>query len=337
MPQIPCASMSIHKGWCDMLQQTAVQFGLKPEDYFPDDEWGERIHIHPADLRAFGAKFNQLCQDSGEPLLPVFAAKHVSPLTFSCFSLALWTANNLNIFIQDACQYCILIGSPIRLKHHITPQGNNELWVINHDPHNDKSKVSDLGFMMYIATLIEMIQQATGGMHNLVLKISRWPFNSQLQHQFEQMMQCKIEIGSPIIKINFPVGAETLKLKSRDPDVYSASVPPLRQAVSKLAQHDIILHIYRLLDNEVNLQALSRDKIATQMLMSVRTLNRRLAALGCCYRQVLEQYKLEKALLLLSQPNINLTDIAFRLGFADLSSFSRAFKNWTGHSPTHFL
>lgn len=320
-----------------MLQQTAIQFGLKPGDYFPENELGERIHVHPADLRAFSAKFNQLCQDSEEPLLPAFAAKHVSPLTFSCFSLALWTANNINTFIQDACQYCILIGSPIRLKRHITPQGNSEVWVINHDPYNDKSKVSDLGFMMYIATLIEMIQQASGGIDNLVLKIGRWPFSPQQQQQFEKMMRCKIETGSPIITISFPNDVEAIKLKGRDPDIYSVTIPPLRQAVSKLEQHDIILLIYKLLDNEPNLKIISREKIAATMLVSVRTLNRRLAALGTSYRQVLEQYKQEKALLLLSQPNINLTDIAFRLGFADLSSFSRAFKSWTGYSPTHFL
>ncbi|MDD1822015.1 helix-turn-helix transcriptional regulator, partial [Photobacterium sp. ZSDE20] len=316
-----------------------IQFSLKPEDYFPESKWGEQIHIRPTDLRTFSAKFKLLCQDSGEPLLPAFAAKHVSPLTFSCFSLALWTANNLNTFIQDACQYCILIGSPIRLKRHITPHGNSELWVINHDPYNDKLKVSDLGFMMYIATLIEMIQQVSGGIDNLILKIGRWPFSLQQQQQqrFEKMMRCKIEIGSPIITISFPNDVEAIKLKGRDPDIYSAAVPLLRQAVSKLAHHDIILCIYKLLDNEVNLQTVSREKIAAEMLMSVRTLNRRLSTLGSCYRQVLEQYKLEKALLLLSQPNINLTDIAFRLGFADLSSFSRAFKSWTGYSPTHFL
>ncbi|MCQ1057580.1 helix-turn-helix transcriptional regulator [Photobacterium sp. ZSDE20] len=211
--------------------------------------------------------------------------------------------------------------------------------MINHDPYNDKLKVSDLGFMMYIATLIEMIQQVSGGIDNLILKIGRWPFSLQQQQQqrFEKMMRCKIEIGSPIITISFPNDVEAIKLKGRDPDIYSAAVPLLRQAVSKLAHHDIILCIYKLLDNEVNLQTVSREKIAAEMLMSVRTLNRRLSTLGSCYRQVLEQYKLEKALLLLSQPNINLTDIAFRLGFADLSSFSRAFKSWTGYSPTHFL
>ncbi|PSU13996.1 AraC family transcriptional regulator [Photobacterium gaetbulicola] len=337
MPPVPCASMSIHKGWREMLQQAAEQFGLDPSLYFPDTAESERIRIQPADLRAFSSQFNQLCQDSGEPLFPAFAAKHASPLTFSCYSLALWTANDLKTLIQDACQYCILIGSPIRLKHHKTPQGNSELWVINRDPFNDKSKVSDRGFMMYVATLIEMIQQATGGINNLVLKITRWPFTPQLQGKFEQLMGCQIETGSPLLKICFPQNADMIRLKGRDPDIYSVAIPRLRQAVSQLESHDIILLIYKLLDNESNLKIISREKVASQMLMSVRTLNRRLAELGLNYRQVLEQYKREKALLLLNQPNINLTDIAFRLGFADLSSFSRAFKSWTGHSPTHFL
>ncbi|NOQ79196.1 MAG: helix-turn-helix domain-containing protein, partial [Gammaproteobacteria bacterium] len=34
-----------------------------------------------------------------------------------------------------------------------------------------------------------------------------------------------------------------------------------------------------------------------------------------------------------TEGKMNMTEITFMLGFSELSSFSRAYKRWTGHSP----
>ena len=64
-----------------------------------------------------------------------------------------------------------------------------------------------------------------------------------------------------------------------------------------------------------------------------RTLMRKLGAQSLPFRSLLDSYKLEKAISLSANPNTNLTQIALELGFRDLSSFSRAFKRWTGETP----
>jgi len=38
----------------------------------------------------------------------------------------------------------------------------------------------------------------------------------------------------------------------------------------------------------------------------------------------------------MTQSRLSITEIAFMLGFSDLSNFIRAFKRWTGKSPTEF-
>ena len=53
-------------------------------------------------------------------------------------------------------------------------------------------------------------------------------------------------------------------------------------------------------------------------------------------RQYLSDLKLQEAKILLQQPKISLNEIANRLGYKNLSHFSRQFKRWTGVNPSAF-
>jgi len=76
--------------------------------------------------------------------------------------------------------------------------------------------------------------------------------------------------------------------------------------------------------------------VATSMKMSVRTLSRALAAEGTTFREVLDQLRRERAVRYLSNPRMSVGEAAFLLGFSELSAFHRAFKRWTGQTPSEF-
>ena len=67
--------------------------------------------------------------------------------------------------------------------------------------------------------------------------------------------------------------------------------------------------------------------------MSLRNLQRRLQEEGTTYREALNEARRETACSHLDEGHFSVTEIAFLLGFADTSSFSRAFRRWTGLSP----
>ncbi len=80
----------------------------------------------------------------------------------------------------------------------------------------------------------------------------------------------------------------------------------------------------------------SAVQVAEHFKMSVRTLARRLENEGTSYKHVLEQLRRERATALLHERRASIAEVAFLLGFADVSAFYRAFKRWTGTTPVDF-
>ncbi|MCV6625435.1 MAG: helix-turn-helix transcriptional regulator, partial [Cellvibrionaceae bacterium] len=76
--------------------------------------------------------------------------------------------------------------------------------------------------------------------------------------------------------------------------------------------------------------------VAASLNMSRHTLARRLRAGGSNYAQILERVRRDRALELLSQAQLSIEQVAERLGFAEVGSFSRAFKSWRGQSPRDY-
>ncbi len=70
--------------------------------------------------------------------------------------------------------------------------------------------------------------------------------------------------------------------------------------------------------------------------ISERTLHRSLQNEGTSFRELLDQLRQERAAALLANPRCSVAEAGFLLGFAGLSSFSRAFKRWTGKAPAEF-
>lgn len=76
------------------------------------------------------------------------------------------------------------------------------------------------------------------------------------------------------------------------------------------------------------------DAIATTMAMSRQTLFRKLKAEGTTYEKILDDLRRQIALHYLSGKKVSVNETAYLVGFSEAAAFSRAFKRWTGKSPS---
>ena len=78
------------------------------------------------------------------------------------------------------------------------------------------------------------------------------------------------------------------------------------------------------------------SEISAQMGMSSRTLQRQLAEQGHVYQDLVDATRRDLAEKLLRRTDFALAEIAFLTGYAEQSTFSRAFKRWHGQTPASF-
>lgn len=81
---------------------------------------------------------------------------------------------------------------------------------------------------------------------------------------------------------------------------------------------------------------LTRDDMAKRLNVSTRSLSRHLQEEGCCWRDLLSDYRIQRARHLLATGSDSLEQIAERVGYAGASALSNAFQRRYGQSPSRF-
>ncbi len=78
------------------------------------------------------------------------------------------------------------------------------------------------------------------------------------------------------------------------------------------------------------------DRISASLNMSSATLKRKLKSEGQSFRDIKDEILHKKAIKLLRETPQSIERIATQLGYSDASNFAKAFKGWSGMSPSEF-
>lgn len=84
-------------------------------------------------------------------------------------------------------------------------------------------------------------------------------------------------------------------------------------------------------------EELTFEEVAAYVAVSSRTLARRFAEeLGMTWRQALRRLRMNRAMEDLADPDRQITEIAFSVGYNSLSAFNAAFRDFSGQTPSEF-
>jgi AraC-like DNA-binding protein len=106
------------------------------------------------------------------------------------------------------------------------------------------------------------------------------------------------------------------------------------RALHDLQTGDVLDRLPAVLRNGLLLNQYSAAEIAAVFGLRERTLHRRLQAAGTTFREELDRVRKTLSKQLLERTGLPVCDIAHALGYADSSSFIRAFRRWSGTNPS---
>ncbi len=122
-----------------------------------------------------------------------------------------------------------------------------------------------------------------------------------------------------------------------DPTLHIVLCDHAAQLLNHLPDRATIVHRVRELAHRELLRGNPTVESAARALrMSTRTLASRLQGEGTTFSALVDQMRRELALGYLDDPRLTPTEISFRIGFSHAEAFCRAFKRWTGQTPTAY-
>ncbi len=143
--------------------------------------------------------------------------------------------------------------------------------------------------------------------------------------------------------VQFSADRDSMMLSFADVDKYLIGANPqlarlndqvMIEYLAKLDKDNIVDRVTAVIIDMLPSGGVADEKVAEQLNMSVRSLQRRLKEARTTFRTLLEAVRKDLAATYVRDPDIELGEVAFLLGFSDQSAFSRAFKRWTGCPPS---
>lgn len=310
------------------LRRFLKEIGLELADFFqrsglPDRTWQETITLTPA-------AYYQLLQaiDSRLTDKQVLALSDVSNVHFFLPALfAALAAQDGYQAIQRLMTYQQLLGTATaQLTETPTTVAVNFDFIY---PAMAQNRLALLGAQL---SLLSLLRTGTG-QHIVPLKIkSPVTYGATFQDYCAVM-----PLASEDNQIVFTKAALQKPFKKENNVMWSYLEPSLQAKLAQLvATASLAATVRQKLVLAIPGGQFSIEAISQQLGLSPRTLQRKLAQEKTTFNKLIQQTQSELALNYLQAFNLSNVEIAYLVGYAELSAFARAFHRWTGKTLAQY-
>ncbi|UVE17666.1 AraC family transcriptional regulator [Pseudomonas sp. LS44] len=155
--------------------------------------------------------------------------------------------------------------------------------------------------------------------------------------EHQRIFRCPVRFGQADNALIFPKRLLAAPLGQADALVRAPLDAYAERQLRELRQGHTVLDRARLvLAGQLTEQGVDLERLAEQLQLSPRTLQRRLREAGLSFSHLVDETRQLLVLHYLRDPALELVDIAWRVGFSEPGSLARAFRRWTGQSPAEF-
>ncbi len=268
---------------------------------------------------------------SGDPDFGLHSAESTPPGTYGALEYATMSSTSLVDALRRAIHYYGALGSladptmvqrrglvhiGLSLRCEMAPEAARQL--VEH----------------FFALLVTRGRLLTGGR----MKLARVTFVHAAPagtSEHARVFGAPLEFGARANELVAESHGLAVPLRSANPEL----LLPLERAAARLLARradDLVVRTRAVVPEVLTAGERGLPGVARRLGMSARTLQRRLGEQGTSYATIVDQVRHELARREVSLGRRSFAEIAFLLGFSQASTFDRAFRRWTGSTPSAY-
>ncbi|MCH4244191.1 AraC family transcriptional regulator [Acinetobacter gerneri] len=155
--------------------------------------------------------------------------------------------------------------------------------------------------------------------------------------EYQRVWDCPVEFNAEHGSIYFDKALLDLPSPAAEPELLKIHENIASHHLDILEKHQLIIQIEKILSRgALEKGQINQQQIAQLLGKHPRTLRQDLQLLNTTFDKIIANYREKLARRLLSQTHESLEQIVYLTGFSEPSAFSRAFKRWTGETPSAY-
>ena len=270
-------------------------------------------------------------QVSGDPAIGLRVSRFVSPTTFHALGYALVASGSLREVFERIVRYHPVVSDALKLE--LSREGERYRFRLLQPPGSPAPALEAID--AFAAIYVRTCRNRLGRDYAPLAVYLRRPEPVD-PTPWHTVFRAPLFFGAEEDRLEFAARDFDSHLDDANPELAEHNETVLKRTLAQLQPLTWERKVRAAIEAQLPDGEPSTERIAQALHLSVRSLQRHLADEGCRFDALLNDCRQNLALQHLRDLQCSLAEVSHLLGFADTSSFNRAFKRWTGMTPGQF-
>lgn len=304
------------------------------------DAFLRSLHVDPGTVRSFDTHIPietyLLIQDKAaayvnDPYFGLHVGEFAEAGSWSILGYMMMNCKNLGLAFEKSERYSRIIGNFIKTR---AEQKLDKVKVIFFTPPHT-SEMSRHCFDASLSSSVRMIRSLTGTeIHPL--EVTFTCVEPASRSEYERFFQCPVLFGQKENSFTLNVSLVDMPIPMANPGLLAYFEKYAENFLAELDhKNEHTRAVTKIILSQLDDEELSIHKVAKEMTMSVRTLQKRLEEEGVVFSDLYRDIRKRLAQNYLRE-NYTVEQITYLLGFSEPSVFRKAFKKWAGVTPREY-
>ncbi len=301
-----------------------------------------RVHLDPRLMYQPGARYSldkvadlweQMDKVIEDPCFGLAAAKCWHPSNFGTLGYALLMSTCLRTTLERLIRFHRVISDAAFGKLIENEDRTTLLFDLTNKDEKQYSPAREDAAIAWIMSVLQVNYQSPLSPVSLSFTHGRPP---GCAGKYYELFQGPIIFDAPVSGIELSLDDADRILPSGNKDMAEFNDQAMTKYLLAKNSDPLVSRVTKIIVEHLPSGDATIEKAASELFMSKRKLQRLLQDEGTSFMTILNETRADIAKEYVRNKDMDLTEIAFLLGFSEQSTFSRSFKRWTGKSPSSF-